>query len=273
MLTLTLTLMFCTIVGVGAGMMASALGVGASLIFVPVLLAIAPTLGVPAGFVPTVAIATSLAASCFVTLTGAAAHWRAGNLTRDLTLQASPLLAFAAAGGIAGGLFIAHVESVAVTIGLAIAQALVAIVLTLRGRIGTAAAAASLAGELANQRTRVYVAGVGALTSIGAGGVFLVPFFLWRGLGRIHAVALASLLGIAITPVATVVFVSAKPAVSMVASMGFVHLPLAISLAAGSVYGSALGVRAAKASTSGMWTRLLAVALLLSSARAIARIV
>lgn len=278
---LTAILMLCTVVGVAAGALASAMGVGASLVFIPALLLIVPLLGVQPESVPAVCVATSLTASCAATVSAVLAHLRAGNLKRTELLQARPLLLWAAAGAVLGGASIARNDSIGATLGLAIAQIVVAVILATRGqfsaRLPTQSKVVHFDGAEAAQATdaqaRAYVGVVGAITSIGAGGVFLAPYFLWRGLPRVKAAAMACLVGVAITPAATGVFLMGRPAGPTLATIGVVHLPLAVCLAAGSLYGARVGASITHRAHSAAWSRALAALLLLSSARAIARIV
>lgn len=252
--------------------LSSALGVGASLFCVPVLALLLPNLGVPGGACISVAVATSLTASCVIAFAGARAHFVAGNLNRETVVAAAPALAAAAAGGVAGGMFLSTVTGVVVVGTVVASQLLVAAILLLRGRgpaLGTPAAHQAHSRVVVAQRgSCLYVAGVGGLTSIGAGGVFLVPFFLWRGVPKTQAAGLASLLGIAIAPSATLVYLSRPSTLHAVDMLGLVHWPIACSIALGAVFGAAGGARAARAVSTHRWTWALAAALVASSARA-----
>jgi uncharacterized membrane protein YfcA len=124
---------------------------------------------------------------------------------------------------------------------------------------------------LSDWRTQVYVFAVGVLASIGASGVFLVSYFVWRGAAKARATALASLLGVSISPVATAVYLAHHDGPQGLGLVGLVHAPIAAALAVGAVFGAGLGARAARTADTALWTRLLACVLLLSSVRAAAR--
>ncbi len=255
--------------------LASALGVGASLLFVPVLLVLLLAFGVDAATVPGVAIATSLAASCAVTAAGAWAHWKAGNVCADRLHAAFPAMGAAALGAFTGGMFVISAPGSSVMGAVVAAQLIVAGLLSVRlvrdrscEPASNADADDTIAAVLRHARTLVYVFAVGALTSIGAGGVFLVPYFVWRGAAKAPAAAMASVLGLAITPVATAMYLSQHEGVPTAGAFGLVHAPIALALAVGAVFGAGLGARAARSANTALWTRLLAAALLLSSVRA-----
>lgn len=255
--------------GYGVSAVASALGVGASVVFVPALLALPAVAGRPEAAVGG-AIATSLAASCIVTCAGAWAHWRAGNLPANVIRPAAGALAAAAVGGLVGGSFVSSANRAALGFAVVLAQAAVAAVLVWRACAPAAPAhpapPAGAAGVMTATLTRGYLGLVGLLTSIGAGGVFIVPFLLWRGLARNQAAALASLLGVAIAPAATVVYLTRTGS----AADSLVHLPTALALGIGAVAGARLGARLAARVHARAWTVLLACGLIASSLRAAA---
>ncbi len=107
--------------------------------------------------------------------------------------------------------------------------------------------------------------------AIGAGGVFMVPYFVWRGAAKAPAAAMASIMGLAITPVATAMYLSQHEGVLAAGVLGLVHAPIALALAVGAVFGAGLGARAARSANTALWTRLAAAALLLSSVRGAAK--
>ncbi len=258
--------------------LASALGVGASLLFVPVLLVLLPAFGVATGDAPGVAIATSLAASSAVTAAGAWAHWKAGNVCADRLRAAYPAMAAAALGALVGGMFVTSAPGSSLIGAVVAAQLIVAGMLVVRlvrdcscERGCDVSTDDNITTVLRQARTQAYVFAVGALTSIGAGGVFLVPYFVWRGAAKARAAALASILGMSITPVATAVYVFQHESVPTAGVIGLVHAPVALALAVGAVFGAGVGARAAKSANTAVWTRLLAAALLLSSVRAAAK--
>lgn len=270
-------LCFASLGFVGSGFSA-AMGVGSSIVFVPMLLWLLPYLGVALPSVASTAVATSLAASCIVMLTGAWAHWRAGNLPDLAGRGVRGLWLAAGAGALLGGMFVLASSGLVLLLIVAGGQLLIAAVMLARlaassRECANAASAApdGIGGALAGPGSRGYVLLVGFLTTIGAGGVFLVPYFLWRGLSRAQAAALACTIGVAIAAAATALFVvGARPVDGSAVSL--IHGPVALALALGALLGSRQGVRLASAVGSSAWTVMLVLTLVVSAARSAARI-
>lgn len=254
--------------------LSTALGVGASLFCVPVLLLLLQPLGVGSDAAPAVAIATSLAASCLMSAASAWAHWRSGNLASS-TLRGSPRTILAAAvGSGAGGALMADTTSAGALAAVAVAQLLVAATLLIRLRRGGSPVSQQQAWTevLGDTRTAQFTAAVGALTSIGAGGVFFVPYFTARGVPRVQAAAWASLLGVAIAPCATAVYALRSEAAGAAGLIGLVHWPIAAAIALGALFGAKRGAAMGGRFSARNWTWLLFAILLASSARAASKL-
>lgn len=269
---------FCLLyafIGIAAGAMSSALGVGASVLFLPALIWTLPQIGIDHNLVPATAVATSLAASCSVVCSSSWAHWRAGNLSW-VNSSVLTLLIAAAVGGLAGGQVL-HIAPGSIILGMAaIAQVIVATLLFKRAAAGRASGTAPASAEPSGERVNAsgwpnvtYVGAVGLLTSVGAGGTYLVPYFLWRGFNRVQAIGLASVLGVAIAPAATLTCLMQGNALSE----GLIQGRVAMVLGAGALLGAHVGTHLLARASSGTWSRLLACALLTSSFRTIGKIV
>lgn len=252
---------------------ATAMGVGSSIVFLPMLLWLLPHLGVGLANLAPTAVGTSLAASSVVMLSGTYAHWRAGNL-RDSSAFVGWLLLAAAAGGLVGGTFVLTSPALVLMLIVAGGQILIAAVLLTRlarpapGTAAVLGGGASESAALADASSRAYVLLVGFLTAVGAGGVFLSPYFLWRGLSRSRAAALACAVGVAIATTSTLLFTLSAAR----AHAGLIHAPAACALAVGALLGGRQGVRLAASIGPSAWTTALVVTLVVSAARSVARV-
>lgn len=257
---------------------ATAMGVGSSIVFLPMLLWLLPHLGVGLANLAPTAVGTSLAASSVVMLSGTYAHWRAGNL-RDSSAFVGWLLLAAAAGGLVGGAFVLTSPALVLMFIVAGGQILIAAVLLTRLARPAAASLATgtsavpggstpASAALTDASSRTYVLMVGFLTAVGAGGVFLSPYFLWRGLSRSRAAALACAVGVAIATTSTLLFTLS----AVRAQAGLIHAPAACALALGAILGGRQGVRLAASIGPSAWTTALVVTLVVSAARSVARV-
>lgn len=269
---------FCLLyaaIGIAAGAMSSALGVGASVLFLPALIWTLPQLGVDHNLVPAAAVATSLAASCSVVCSSSWAHWRAGNLSW-VNSSVLTLLMAAAVSGLVGGQLLQLAPGALILGMAAIAQITVAALLLRRASATRASVTAPNRDESRSEQVNAsgwpnvtYVGAVGLLTSVGAGGTYLVPYFLWRGLNRVQAIGLASVLGVAIAPTATLTCLMQGGGVAE----GPIQTRVAALLGIGALLGANVGTRLLARTSSGTWSRLLACALFASSLKTIGKIV
>ena len=252
---------------VGASL-STALGVGSSVLFVPLLLWLLPYLGVDGSPLAVTAIGTSLSASWVVMLVGSMAHWRAGNLD-PASREARGLAIAAGCGGILGGTIIASTAGPDLLALVAGGQALVAAALALRvfgiGKGHTHEPAPCV--PLQDGVSRAYMLLVGLLTTVGAGGVFLVPYFLYRGRSRSQAAALACFVGVAISTAASILFIGTKALA--VGGASVVVVPIGAALALGAFFGGRQGVKLASSIHPAAWTSLLILALAASACRSI----
>ena len=243
------------------GFLAGLLGIGGSMLMVPILAWVMEHQGVPANHVLHAAIATALATISVSSLSSVRAHHRHGAVRWDIAWRLAP--------GILGGAYFGAWISSALNghaVGLVFAFFLVF------------SAAQMLAGlkpkaqrELPRTPGMLAAGGViGTLAGLlGAGGAFVsVPFMTWCNV-RIHnAVATSAALGFPIALAGTLGYVvngwnvSGMPS----GSLGFVYLPAFAVIVLASTSTAPLGARAAHRMDVAGLRRAFAVLLLLLGA-------
>ncbi len=244
------------------------------MIVVPALLWLLPLVGIVAAELPQVAIATSLLATLCTSLAGARAHWRCGNLTAPFGRRNLTLMLFAATGAVAGSSVLPALPAQLSLSMMAAFQAVMAMQLWVarrspsQGPIGIEPMGDPRSG-LDRASTRAYFACVGCLASVGLAGSFIVPYLVHLRLPQRMAVALASWLGIGIALAASLTYadhglLSRAPS-SAGGLAGWVHVPTACLLVAGSFSSVSFGAGLARKLNPRHLQRAIALALLGSS--------
>lgn len=251
--------------GALAGVLAGLLGIGGGLIMVPALVALLAQAGTPDALLMQMALATSLATILFTGISSVRAHHARGAVRLDLVRQLAPLLLL----GSFAGTFVAD------ALGggrLKILFGLFAAVLGLRMLLARAPAAGTDIPEQTAPRFAHPLAGgvigiASALFGIG-GGSLTVPWLTHFHVRMQQAVATSAACGLPIALAASAGYIIAgwdKPGLPA-ASLGYVHLPSLLALAAASVPMAKVGARLAHRLPATTLRRVFAGVLLLVAA-------
>lgn len=258
------------LVGAGAGLATSVLGIGGGIVIVPSLLAVLPLLRVPDQFTPEMALATSLAVSVVTAIMSAYSHWRLGNLKKPFAPEKLGLMVCAGAGAAFGAVSMIKAPPALAAMVIVAAQCFLCWSMLRRGhRKAKSAPVEAGASSDFNARApgpRLYFSVVGLLTAIGAGGSLIVPYLSVKGVEHREAVGLAGWLGLLIGLSALVVYAT-KPVAGVAWTLGAVHLPAALLVAMGSVLGVRHGAVLATRVNQDLLRKVLALFLIASSGR------
>ena len=228
------------LVGCGSGFLAGLFGIGGGTLIVSVLALLLPSAGVTPDRVMHIALATSLAAIVFTSISSLLAHHRRGAVLWPIVRRLAPSLVV---GAIAGGAVARYVPSDVLRVFFGIFLLLVSVRLavgyrppasrTLPGGAGLAAAG-GLIGVLS------------AWTGIG-GGALSGPFLMWCNVPPRNAVACAAASGLPIAVAATTGFIVGgwgEPGLPP-NTIGYVLWPAALAIAATAIFFAPLGARLA----------------------------
>ncbi len=244
--------------GALAGLLAGLLGVGGGIIMVPVLIAVLPWIGVGPDVVAQVAVGTSLACICIVSIVSARSHHRRGGVLWRLFLRLAP-------GLVAGALLGAWVAHFLPSMTLQRIVGMAAVLLPIKIATGAAPAAhRSVPGAAGLGAAGAAIGSLSALVGIG-GGSLTVPFLNWCNIDMKRAVGTSAACGMAIAWAGVFGFLLTGWGRSDtgIASFGYVNLPAFAALTAASVIcvplGAALAYRLPAAALKRVFALLLAV--------------
>lgn len=237
-----LTLLLFGAVGALVGTLAGLLGVGGGIIMVPALIVLLPGLGVGDAVVAQMAVGTSLACICIVSISSTRAHHRRRGVRWSVVLAMAPGLA---AGALLGA-WVAHFLS---SLMLQRIVGLAAIMLSVKMFAGTHPAPQRDIPSLPGLATVGAIIGsFSSLIGIG-GGSMTVPYFSWCNLDMKQAVGTSAACGMAIawSGVIGFVVVGWGSADTGMANFGYVSLPAFAVISATSIVcvpaGAALAYR------------------------------
>lgn len=225
-------------VGILAGGLAGLLGLGGGLVVVPALYWLLRWHGLDPDAAMPVAVATSLATMVLTTLVSAWTHWRQGTVHIPWLPWLLPGMAL---GALLGPLLAVRLSAGVLTALFAGFMFFVAWRMLLPGRapeqLGTASRPELLGGGLA-------VSVLSALIGVG-GGIFTVPWMQWRGLNMVTAVgvSVSGLVVIALT--ASLSYALLPGDIQLAGTIGRVHLPSVLLIAAASMLSARAAARLA----------------------------
>lgn len=224
------------VTGAVAGLLAGLLGIGGGMIIVPALVFVLPELGVAADVLTQTAVGTSLACISVISISSARAHHVRGGVIWRVFAAMAPGLVLGAFAGAA----LAHVLP-SLTLQRIVGVAALLIAVKLFADIKPAPHR-----ELPGKRALAGAGGaIGTLSSlIGIGGGSLtVPYLVWCNVPITRAVGTSSACGMPIAWAGTLGFVIAGWSLSGTgpASLGYVSLPAAGGVIAGSLAFTPLG--------------------------------
>lgn len=249
----------CLALGAIIGFMAGLLGIGGGVIAVPVLLVLLPSIGFAPEVLPHVAIATSLAAIIFTSLSSALAHQRRGNIP---WLMFKPMLPGLILGSICSGFIAQKINADHLQQIFALFVMLMALQMVFPFRI--AAENKPLPSAITLFLTSLVIAIIAALMGIG-GGILLIPFLSWCGLQMRNAIGFSSASGVFISLFGSAGYVVAGWQVSGLpeGTLGYVYLPALVGIVITSVLMAPLGVKAASIWPTPMLKKIFALLLIL----------
>lgn len=233
------------IVGIFSGVLFGMIGVGMSLIAVPVLTFALPYLGVPLDLSPTVALATSMGIVTIGSISSVTAHHRLGNIDWSAFRMIVP---FSLVGVLAGSLLVTHLPAISLRLIFAAFLLFIAVKMLL---------ARKTAGTPEPVSDTTYRAAGGAIGFCGAligagGGAFMVPFLVGRNWPIVRAVATSAAIGLPVT-IAGAVFHALRPLQGADAVMiGSIHVAALTGIGLGSFIGAPFGARLASRVPAGL---------------------
>lgn len=215
-----ITILFFCAVGAFVGTLAGLLGVGGGIIMVPALIFLLPGLGVGDMVLSQMAVGTSLACICIISISSSRAHHRRGGVRWSIVLSMVPGLVV----GALMGAWVAHFLS---SLMLQRIVGVAAVLLGMKMFVGTRPVAhRDVPSRRGLGAVGVVIGSLSSLIGIG-GGSMTVPYLSWCNVEMKQAVGTSAACGIAIAWAGVVGFMVTGWGVAHtgVASVGYVSLP------------------------------------------------
>ncbi|MAF75399.1 MAG: sulfite exporter TauE/SafE family protein [Pseudomonadota bacterium] len=233
-------IVWCLLGGVLAGTLAGLLGIGGGLVIVPLLVYLAPELGIEPALVMPTAIATSLATICMTTASSAFSHYRSGLQERFWVVRVLPGLSL---GAMVGAFLVTAVDPHWLKMLFSTVLVVLAIRMSLPQSKREVNAKHIKQRWLSVGSTSIGV--ISGLVGIG-GGALTVPFLQRCGLSVRQAIAISSLGSFIIGCSAVLIFII-KGYSSGVAhgALGIIHVPAWLTISIASVICAPVGAKLA----------------------------
>lgn len=257
----------CMAIGTVVGLLAGMLGIGGGLIIVPALsYLMVHLLPLSADTVMPVAVATSLSTIIFTGASSARAHYKLGNLKKELVVITGVGIA---AGAIVGAQIASHISGHLLKNIFATLVILIAAQMLFGKREASRFAYTKPILVMAGSVTGV----ISALMGIG-GGALLVPMLIWFQVNMRHAIGCAAISGLFIAIFGTASFVIAgwDRAGLPDWSIGYVYLPATFGIVATSIFTANLGAKLGQKTNTRILKMILAILLVIVSIRMISGI-
>ncbi|EKF75481.1 hypothetical protein A11A3_03954 [Alcanivorax hongdengensis A-11-3] len=216
--------LICLVVGVAAGMLAGALGLGGGVVIVPALIFLFHGLDFPPDLVAKMAVATSLSTIIVTSISAVRTHHRAGYVRWPVVWR---LAAGIVLGAFAGAFIADWMKGALLTRLFGIFAMLVALQMLLVGRRQVDERAPErVPGAMGLGLAGLFIGTGSALFGIG-GGSLTVPFLTWCRLKMQQAVAISAACGLPIALSGTVAFAVAGWHQHNLpdGALGYVYLP------------------------------------------------
>ncbi len=237
-----LGLLIYPVFGAVAGVIAGLLGVGGGIVVVPALVFIFAAQGLPPEHIMKMALATSLGAICFTSISSFRAHHKRGAVIWPIVAAITPGILVGTFGGtwLAVGLSTTFLKGFfAAFLYFVCAQMLLDL---------KPAASRTLPGRAGMLGAGGVIGVVSALVGIG-GGTLSVPFMTWCNVAMHQAIGTSAAIGFPIAVAGAVGYVvnglSAPGLPDM--SLGYIYLPALVGVAVVSVFTAPLGAKLAHA--------------------------
>jgi len=234
-------LVILLIVGVFAGLLSGALGIGGGILVVPLLIYILPVMGIPTSIVVPTAIGTSLATIAITTLSSASAHQRAGNIDWKWVRWLAPMII---AGGFLGSWLGTSIPPLLLQRVFAVILLLLALRMVWKRQPRNS--------EKAIKRWKIngfgiVIGTISALVGIG-GGALVVPLLNYYQVLMVRAVAVAAVCSVILSTVSTLLYAtvgSEMHDVERFGLFGYLYLPAWFAIVITSVLFAPLGAKVA----------------------------
>ncbi len=252
--------LICLGVGVGAGLLAGALGLGGGVVIVPALIFLFHGLGFPADLVAKMAVATSLSTIMITSISAVRTHHKAGFVRWPVVLRLGVGIVL---GAFAGAFIADAMKGELLTRLFGLFAMVIALQMALTGRKAPdgnlpervpGAAGLGVAGVLIGTGSAIFGIGGGSLT---------VPFLSWCRLKMQEAVAIASACGLPIAIAGTLGFAVAGWQETRLpeGALGYVFLPATAGIVLTSFPFARLAARLSHRLPSAMLKKVFAVVL------------
>lgn len=224
--------------GAVAGVLAGLLGVGGGIVLVPLMVAIFPTVGVPAQYVQQMALGTSLASIMITSISSARAHNARGAVHWDIFKAITPGILV---GTFFGGLVATHMPTMFLKIFFICFILFVSAQMLSNYR---PPASRDLPGKMGTAGVGGVIGLVSSFVGIG-GGTLSVPFMTFCNVPLHHAVGTSAAIGFPIAVAGTLGFIVGgwgRPDLPAM-SLGFVNLWALLGIATASFMTAPLGAK------------------------------
>lgn len=218
-------ILFCA-VGALVGTLAGLLGIGGGIVMVPALIFLLPGLDVAGSVLSQMAVGTSLACICIISISSTRAHHRRGGVRWDIIFSMAP-------GMVVGALFGAWVAHFLSSLMLQRIVGLAAVVLGVKMFLGAQPAAhRDVPSKPGLIGVGTVIGAMSSLIGIGGGSV-TVPYLSWCNVDMKQAVGTSAACGIAIawSGVAGFLVAGWGESGTGIASFGYVSLPAFAAIA------------------------------------------
>ena len=224
--------------GAVAGVLAGLLGVGGGIVLVPMMVAIFPTVGVPAQYVQQMALGTSLASIMITSVSSARAHHSRGAVHWDIFKAITPGILL---GPFFGGLVATHMPTMFLKIFFICFILVVSAQMLSNYR---PPASRDLPGKMGTAGVGGVIGLISSFVGIG-GGTLSVPFMTFCNVPLHHAVGTSAAIGFPIAVAGTLGFIVGgwgRPDLPAM-SLGFVNLWALVGIASASFLTAPLGAK------------------------------
>lgn len=247
--------------GMLSGFLAGLLGVGGGIVIVPILAFLLETSGIASTMPMHIAVGSSLAIIVPTSVISARAHYRLGNVDKQVIAQLGPFVFLGALGGaiVAYGLDNSALRAIFGALAVLIGLSFLVRVIVLRDGLPALGARASLGGAIGI---------ISSLVGIG-GGSLTVPTLVSCGWDMRRAVGSSALMGLVISIPGMVSFIivgyGAAPDLSL--ATGFVWWPAVIVIAGAAMVTTKFGASFSSKIDQALLRRIFGVFLMIVGAR------
>ncbi len=234
------SILMYSLIGIIIGILSSMFGFGGGFVVVPILFAFLPD-SIPSEYLMHTAIGTSLAVMIINSFNSTYNHAKKGNVTWSIFKL---LVGYIAIGSLLGGVLAVYIESD--FLRFAFIGLLIYVLITNLFKKSFTKEIEERTFSLPKQRSASFIGmGIGFIsTLLGIGGsVMTIPYLRNRGMRMIHAVALATPLGLPIAIVGAITYLIMGMQIEGMPSstLGFIYLPALIGFTIGGFIGVPIG--------------------------------